>query len=670
MKPIDIKRVKITDAFWSRIRQSVRTQMLPYQWEALNDNIEGAPKSYCIHNFRAAARLNEKRRELGDAFEEPVFSYPGFDIWPQEGQEPDSDKFYGFLFQDTDLYKWLEAVAYSLADFPDAELEALADSAIELIKSAQHPSGYMDTYYILYGMDAALTNLQSNHELYCLGHLIEAACAYYDSTGKGVLLGVARRYADYIYERMGPDGDVPGYPGHEIAEMALARLYGVTGEKKYLELAKLFIDRRGQSPNYFDGERRHEAERLGKPYRPDKNPDHNAYSQSHIPVREQTEAVGHAVRAVYLYSSMASVGELTGDSSLKDACRRLWQSVTREKMYVTGGIGGTCIGEAFSYPFDLPNDSAYAETCAAVGLVFFARSMLGVSPCGEYADIMERALYNCVLSGMSQDGKSFLYVNPLEVVPQACHKDERLSHVKNVRQKWFGCACCPPNLARLIESLAQYAVTEDEDTLWLNLFMGCEITKQIGEASLNVSVETDMPWGGRLKIRISAPNAVRAKLAVRIPEWTQPDKLEISLPDGKACETVDGYMYISGLWEGCSEVNLNFSMPTRILTANPKVRECLGKAAVQRGPFIYCAEGSELWLYRLNLRGKITARENNICGVPMVCLTADAKKLSQKSWELYYQYSEPEEKDCTLQLVPYFAWGNRGEQEMRVWLRV
>ncbi len=670
MKPADIKKVKITDSFWGRLQELVRSEMIPYQWKALNDEIDSAAKSYCIHNFRAAARLNEKRRELGEDFKQAKFSDPGFEVWPCDGEQPQPDKFYGFLFQDTDLYKWIEAAAYSLATRPDPGLEATVDEAVKLIASAQHPCGYLDTYYLLCGMDAAFTNLQSNHELYCLGHLIEAACAYYEAAGKDGLLTVARRYADYVYERMGPEGDIPGYPGHEIAEMALARLYNVTGEKKYLELAKLFIDRRGQSPNYFDEERRAEARRLGRQYRQSPDLNRYAYHQAHMPVREQKEAVGHAVRAVYLYSGMADVGALTDDETLKKACVELWRSITREKMYITGGIGGTCVGEAFSYPFDLPNDSAYAETCAAVGLVFFARRMLEISPCGEYADVMEQALYNCVLSGMSQDGKSFFYVNPLETVPEACRKDSRLGHVKSRRQKWFGCACCPPNLARLIESVASYAITEDKNTVWLNLFMGCEFTKEVDGVSLKLSVETDMPFDGGVKLKITAPSAAYASFAIRIPHWTDKDLIEISLPDGKIQKEKDGYLYISGIWEGEEEIRLSLPMPVRIMTADKRVRECLGKAAVMRGPLVYCAEGEELALYRLNTEKKISPEQGEICGNPITLLNAGFKKLSSNSAGLYTEYRKPEETEENLRLIPYFAWNNSGEKEMRVWFRV
>lgn len=676
MRPINVKQVRVTDPFWRRLQELVRREMLPYQWAALNDSVDGAEKSLCMHNFRAAARLNERRRTGGEGFAEPAYSDPGFENWPGPGEEPDPDRFYGFVFQDTDLYKWLEAAAYSLTVCPDPSLETLADGAIDLICRAQNESGYLDTYYILNGMDRALTNLKDHHELYCLGHLLEAAVAYHEATGKDKLLNAARRFADLAYEKLGPEGEKPGYPGHEIAEMALVRLYEATGEEKYLALSRLFLDRRGGEPHLFDGERRAGALRKGSAFQPDADPGRYAYYQAHRPVREQDEAVGHAVRAVYLCSGMADVARLTGDEGLRAACLRLWGSIVGEKLYITGGVGGTHLGEAFSYPFDLPNDAAYSETCAAVGLVFFARRMLALEPRGEYADVMERALYNTVLAGMALDGQSFFYVNPLEVVPDACRRDGRLSHVKPTRQKWFGCACCPPNVARLLVSVAAYAYTENEDTLWVNLYIGGEMEKTVGGKSLRLSVNTDMPWAGHVTVRIGTEEAVTAALALRIPGWTDRETMTASVPGDKRREERDGYLYLTGSWADGETVELTFPMPVRVVTADPRVRECTGKAAVVRGPLVYCAEeadnGPALHLYRLDtdrLDG-IAAGTEDVQGQSMRVLDAPAKRLHAASGPLYVPYSPPQEEPASLRLIPYFAWANRGEGEMRVWLRI
>ncbi|MCD8119001.1 MAG: glycoside hydrolase family 127 protein [Lachnospiraceae bacterium] len=492
---IPVSRIQVTDPFWAGKMELVRTKMIPYQWNALNDQVPGAAPSFCMRNFKVAAKMNREREALGAKFTEPAYTFRGFETLPDDPNDL-KDQFYGFVFQDSDFYKWIEAVAYSLVQHPDPELEALADGAVDIVCEAQAEDGYLDTYYILNGRDHTFKNLRDHHELYCLGHLIEGAVAYHQATGKDKLLKAAMRYADFAANYFGPEpGKCKGYPGHEIAEMALVRLYEETGEEKYLNLSRYFIDERGQQPNYFALEH------------PEKKPDEDeilrfAYQQAHMPVRDQDEAVGHAVRAVYLYSGMADISRITQDDSLRAACERLWDNIVNKKMYITGGIGGTVMGEAFSFNYDLPNDAAYAETCAAIGLVFFARRMLELHPDAKYANVMERALYNCVLSGMSLDGTEYFYVNPLEVDPEACRKDERKSHVKPVRQKWFGCACCPPNLARLLSSVGTYAYTETDDTLFVHLYMGSSITKTVDGRDVTVTVESGLPRNGDVTVTV------------------------------------------------------------------------------------------------------------------------------------------------------------------------
>jgi len=343
-RPLDLKQVTITDAFWNREQELVRKEVIPYQWEALNDRIADAAPSYCMHNFRAAGHMMREKREMGKAYMAPKYTFRGFNTLPADPTKPEPDKFYGFVFQDSDFSKWIEAVAYSLIQYPDAQLEQTADEAIDLVCAAQLENGYLDTYYIINGMDRAFTNLKDHHELYCLGHLIEGAIAYYQATGKDKLLNAARRYADYVAAYFGSqEGGCKGYPGHEIVEMALVRLYEVTGEDKYLKLSQFFLNQRGIKPYYFDQEEQKRAalegsvEQLPKF---DENEERYAYYQAHKPVREQSEAVGHAVRAVYLYSGMADVARLMLDDAMYAACQRLWESIVREKLYVTGGIGG------------------------------------------------------------------------------------------------------------------------------------------------------------------------------------------------------------------------------------------------------------------------------------------------------------------------------------------
>ena len=402
--PLDLKQIRVTDAFWHREQELVRTQVIPYQWEALNDRVEGAAPSYCMRNFKVAGRMMREKKEKGAAYVAPAYTFRGFQALPEDPEHPEGDKFYGFVFQDTDFSKWIEAVGYSLLQHPDPELERTADEAIDIVCAAQLENGYLDTYYIINGMDRAFTNLRDHHELYCLGHLVEGAVAYYQATGKDKLLHAAERFADYCCETFGPEpGKRKGYPGHEIAEMALVRLCEIDNQEKYLKLAGFFLDQRGHQPYYFEEEEKERAAHDGQPYQ--KSTD-NSYHQAHLPVREQSEAVGHAVRAVYLYSGMADVARLCGDEAMEAACDRLWDNVTREKLYITGGIGATHIGEAFSFGYDLPGDTAYSETCAAIGLVFWARRMLQLKPRGKYGDVMELALYNTVLAGMALDGKS------------------------------------------------------------------------------------------------------------------------------------------------------------------------------------------------------------------------------------------------------------------------
>ncbi len=682
--PLDLKQIQVTDAFWHREQELVRTEVIPYQWEALNDRVEGASPSYCMRNFKVAGRMMREKKDKGAAYVAPAYTFRGFEALPEDPAHPEEDKFYGFVFQDTDFSKWIEAVGYSLQQHPDPELERTADEAIDIVCAAQLENGYLDTYYIINGMDRAFTNLRDHHELYCLGHLVEGAVAYYQATGKEKLLKAAMGFADYCCAYFGPaQGQCKGYPGHEIAEMALVRLYQVTGEEKYLELSKFFLDQRGRSPYYFDQEEKERAAHDGQPYRKTTN---NSYHQAHLPVREQSEAMGHAVRAVYLYSGMADVARLCQDEAMEAACDRLWDNVTREKLYVTGGIGGTHMGEAFSFNYDLPNDTAYSETCAAIGLVFWARRMLQLKPRGKYGDVMELALYNTVLAGMALDGKSFFYVNPLEVFPQACHEDSRKFHVKSVRQKWFGCACCPPNIARLVSSVASYAYTESQDTLWVHLYMGSVLTKKVGDKTLDLKVESEMPWSGRVKVQLHG-DQVPCRLAFRIPGWSGGVKADYRCGGRQGQVTADaegrpdcrdGYLYIDGTWQDGDEVILEMDMPVRILEADFRVRENIGRVAIARGPVVYCLEevdnGSDLHLCRLDLQNlKVSDIETEVTeelGHSITVLKVPGKRLiPAECAELYHTAGPAREQDVTLRMVPYYAWNNRGEGEMSVWVR-
>ena len=662
--PIRLQQFQAADGFWKDRMELIRKNMLLYQWEILNDRVEDAAPSYCMRNFRIAGRMNQKRRELGDAFVEPVYEFGKIGLWPEDENNLE-ETFYGCPWQDTDFSKWIEAVAYSLAMEPDKQLEAVAEEAIDIVCAAQLDNGYLDTHFIIRGMNGSFQNLKDYHELYCFGHFVEGAVAYYQATGKERLLNAAKRFADYVDAHFGYDeGKIKGYPGHEVAELALVRLYEVTGEKRYLNLSRYFLNERGQQPYYWDQEMDHFAYgwKEGERYE---------YYQAHRPVRQQDEAKGHSVRATYLYSGMADVARLTDDEELKTACRKLWNSAVREKMYITGAIGSTREGEAFSYPFDLPNDLAYAETCAAIGLIFFARRMLQMDADASYADVMEKALYNCVLAGMDLEGKRFFYVNPLEVLPEASHKDKRKDHVLPVRPKWFGCACCPPNLARMITSLPSYAYTENEDTLYMHLHVAGNVSKQIGKKQADFEVETDMPWNGSVSIRCTSKEPVSMKLAVRIPGWCE--NWGISGTEGFECTEEKGYYYLEGEWKAGDQIVFTFEMQPYFCQADSRVREDIGKVALMRGPIVYCAEERDntnnLHLYKVCPEEAVTEDEVVINDITFPALSVKARRLEADNSAdvLYTKYRKSVYEECELKMIPYFAWANRGENEMMIW---
>ena len=634
-KPVLKKHINITDAFWNEKIELIRTEVIPYQWNALNDKVENAEPSYSLRNLRLAKACIEARKK---GIKTPVFPT---NEWHYKPNGKNENSFYGWIFQDSDLYKWIEAVSYSLQNTADDTLEELADKAIELICNAQTENGYINSFYTINNPDKAFTNLRDHHELYCFGHLAEAAVAYYNATGKNTLLNATCRFADLLCEEFGENGK-KGYDGHEIAEMALVKLYEATGVEKYLNLAKRFVDYRGTKPYYFDIEHNKDSgEKLDY-----------FYNQAHLPVREQNEAVGHAVRAVYLYSGMIDVARYTNDETLFNACKTLFDDITEKKMYITGGIGSTNHGEAFTFAYDLPNDLAYAETCASIGLVFFARRMLQADFNSKYADIMERCLYNGILSGMAEDGKSFFYVNPLEVQPEACKKDSRKSHVKPIRQKWFDCACCPPNIARLISDYAEYCFTETDDTFFINLYQGSEINTDKADIKMN----SDYLNSGKVTVNIKVKKPF--KLAFRIPYWSNSFTFSRKNPFIK-----NGYAYFD--IEKDEEITAEFNPEIKMMKCNSNVRENIGKIAVTRGPIVYCLEeadnGKNLHLLRLSKKPKFS--------FDGAYITANGYREEITSKRLYTEYDDAFEKPVRLKFIPYYKWANRGENEMSVYIR-
>ena len=626
-----VANFQVGDGFWKRFVELVKDDVIPYQWEILNDRVPGAEPSHAIENFRIAA---------GEA----------------EGE------YYGMVFQDSDVAKWLEAVAFSLAANKDEELEKTADNVIALIGRAQQPDGYLNTYYIVKEPGNRWTNLRDCHELYCAGHMMEAAVAYYEATGKPELLNIMTRMAEHIDTRLGPEKEkLQGIPGHQGIELALVRMYEVTDNPLMLKLAKYFIDERGKKPSFFDKE----AEKRDGAYH---FPIHllgHSYAQNHLPVREQDALEGHSVRALYMAAGMADVARKTGDKTLVDACRKLFDNLIKHRMYVTGGVGSTHIGEAFTFDDDLPNDTMYNETCASIALCFFARAMLQLELDSRYADAMERALYNTCIAGMSLDGHNFFYVNPLEVWPEASKKDPAKRHALPVRPAWFGCACCPPNLARLVMSLVKYAYGYDDHAIYVHQYVSGKVT--LGQHSL--SLATKYPHEGNMAFTLSQGDYA---LYLRIPGYVQ-DGFSITLNGSPVAYQMDrGYAVVKGSWQDDDKLVLSFSLAARRVYPNPRLRENVGRVALMRGPVVYCLEeadnGPLLRSIALKKQAQIKEvwQKDKLGGV--LELQAEGSQLIPQDEGDQYLSEAPKRVDKALSFIPYYTWANRGENEMVVWV--
>ncbi|MBZ9979331.1 glycoside hydrolase family 127 protein [Mesorhizobium sp. BR-1-1-10] len=563
------------------------------------------------------------------------------------------------MFWDSDLGKTIETAAYSLYRRKNPELEKKIDAVIDMYGRLQQEDGYLSSWYQRIQPGKRWTNLRDCHELYCAGHLIEGAVAYYQATGKRKLLEIMCRYADHIASVLGPEpGKKKGYCGHEEIELALVKLARVTGEQKYMELAKYFIDQRGQQPHYFDEEARARgADPKAYHFKT------YEYSQSHIPVREQDKVVGHAVRAMYLYSGMADIATEYGDDTLRVALDRLWDDLTTKNLYITGGLGPSAHNEGFTSDYDLPNETAYAETCASVGLVFWASRMLGMGPNARYTDMMERALYNGSISGLSLDGSLFFYENPLE------------SRGKHNRWKWHRCPCCPPNIGRMVASIGSYFYSLADDALAVHLYGDSTARFDIAGTPVTLTQASRYPWDGAVEITVEPQAPVEFTLHLRVPAWSGNAGLAVN---GETVDledlTSDGYAAIRRRWQKGDRVRLDLEMPIERLYANPEVRQDAGRVALSRGPLIYCVEATDndSRLHRLTLprtAGIEAHDEPDLLG-GVVTLSATAQADAGDGWQDgLYRSDPPARVETRLTAIPYFAWDNREPGEMLVWLR-
>ncbi len=585
----------------------------------------------------------------------------------------------GYSFDDTDPYKTLEGAAYLLQTYPQAlykgkSLNKYCDSVIAVIASAQEPDGYLYT--------ARTQNPQHphgwagtkrwekvedlSHEFYNLGHLCEAAVAHYNATGKRSLLDIACRFADCVAKEVGDkEGQASVVPGHQIAEMGLAKLYLATGKKQYLDLAKFFLDKRGVVDPTWRRTRGGYVDAQGYEHHP------SEYSQSHKPVWEQDEAVGHAVRAGYMYAGMADVAALTGDTAYIYAIDRIWKNIVQKKYYITGGVGATSSGEAFGANYELPNMSAYCETCAAIAQVYLNYRLFLLHGDSKYYDALERTLYNGVISGISIDGGKFFYPNPLQSMGQ------------HQRQAWFGCACCPSNAARFIPSLPQYIYAVKDNSFYVNLFAGNETQVRIGGKKVTFEQQTAYPWDGDVEMTMKKASG-RFALNIRIPGWVRGQVVPSDLyhyadgvhlgysvkVNGKSVEAElkDGYFIIDRKWKSGDRVSVHFDMQPRLVRANGRVAADKGRAAIERGPLVYCAEwpdnDCDVLSVLLNQEPQYTLGQKVIEGTTVQTLTTDAQSLH------FDANGRLQTADHRLTLIPYYAWAHRGNGNMAVWLPI
>lgn len=583
IEQIDFSHVKINDNFWSPRLSKHVSATLP----VCIDQIEN--QTGRIRNFENAAK--------------------------GEGEHS------GIFFDDSDVYKALEGMAYSLINNPDPELEKKADEWIDKFAAAQQPDGYINTFYTLTGLDKRWTNMDK-HEMYCAGHMIEAGVAYYQATGKRKLLDVCIRMTDHMMSQFGP-GKRHWVPGHEEIELALVKLYQTTQEQKYLDFAYWLLEERGHGHGTMGDEGKWDP----------------VYYQDIVPVRRLTDISGHAVRCMYLYCGIADVAALKNDTGYIAAIDRLWDDVVHRNMYITGGIGSSRDNEGFTEDYDLPNLDAYCETCASVGMVLWNQRMNQLTGDSKYIDILERSLYNGALAGISLGGDRFFYVNPLE------------SKGDHHRQEWYGCACCPSQLSRFLPSIGNYIYASSDDALWVNLYIGNTGQIRIGETDILLTQETDYPWDGSVKLTISTSQPLEKEIRLRIPNWCKTYDLSIN---GKRINVSEkkGYAVIKD-WKSQDVIALDMDMPVEIVAADPHVKENFGKRAIQRGPLVYCMEEIDNPEYfdQIQLSPSTTFQTAFVSDILNGIKTIKTNGRAQSAT-----------------FIPYYAWDNRKAGKMRVWI--
>ncbi|PWJ50714.1 glycoside hydrolase family 127 protein [Faecalicatena contorta] len=656
LKEIGLEKVTVKSEFWNYYIRNIKEKSIPFQYKVLdndasvkieNENKIGTfddERSNALENLRIAAGISEGER-------------------------------YGTIFQDSDVYKWLEAVAYSLYTAPDKELQALAESLVDLIEKAQDEDGYIDTYFQVQEPKLRYRMIYYSHEMYCMGHLLEAAVAYHQVTGNQKILKVADKILDNLDQNFGyEDGKIKGADGHQEVEIGLLKYYELTGSKKALSLVEFLLDIRGQDPDFYKKELERN-EREGLPIKYSKVPSDLYYMQAYAQPKNQRTAQGHAVRMLYMAAAMARLVVHNQDREIYEACKAIWRNIVDRKLYVTAGVGSTVHGEAFSGDYDLPNDTMYCETCASIALVYFAYEMYKFEPKVEYIDVIERALYNGILSGASIDGTHFFYVNPTEVHGAICDTNPGQGHVLYNRPQWYSCACCPPNFARTIGSVQRYFYTVDEaaQVVYGNLFAASEIT--CFDDQLSIVQQTSFPKQNEVSYEVKG-NGKEYELRIRIPYWASNVKLELNQKVIHV-PAEDGYVSFKREWQE-DRLTLTFDTAVMSIRANARVIADANRLTVQKGPFVYCAEGVDnpypLTAYRISAAAVKAAKTigttkdlSAVKELGIKALRIPAKVEEGGEGALYQFDTTVTFKEEELTLIPYYAWANRGTKDMMVW---